>query len=61
MSRRLEKNNLAVWKKKIKTKYCINLPKKQRKAFIRFALLFLAKLCNNLSYILQSTLDITYL
>ena len=28
MSRRLEKNNLAVWKKIIKTNYCIQLPKK---------------------------------
>ena len=28
MSRRLEKNILAVWKKNNKTNYCINLPKK---------------------------------
>ena len=46
MSRRLEKI--------MKTNYCINLPKKSSaKHPIRFALLFLANLCNNLFYILH--------
>ena len=44
MSRRLEKNILAVWKKNIKTNYCINLPKKkQRKATYIFGAAFFDK------------------
>ena len=43
MSRRWEKNNLAVWKKIIKTNYCINLPKKQLKAFYTFSAAFFGK------------------
>ena len=55
MSRRLEKNILAVWKKNIKTNYCINLPKKKKNSArqpICLALFFLANVCSNLSYIL---------
>ena len=73
MSRRLEKNNLAVWKKTIKTNYCLfcsaflaNVSNylsyiMYRKFPICFALRFLANLSNNLSYIIYRKFPILHI